>query len=147
MPTLDDFARLLSREGGLCVVTTLRPDLTMQSSVVNAGVMDHPSTEAQVVAIVARSSSRKLVHLRERPQITIVMRVGWEWLAVEGTAQLVGPDDPSPQFDADYVRVLLREAFSAAGGEHDDWDEYDRVMAAERRTVVFVTPTRLYSNG
>jgi hypothetical protein len=41
---------------------------------------------------------------------------------------------------------LRREVFTAAGGTHDDWDEYDRVMAAEKRAVVLVTPTRIYSN-
>jgi hypothetical protein len=45
------------------------------------------------------------------------------------------------------LRLLLREVFTAAGGTHDDWDEYDRVMAAQGRTLVFVTPTRVYSNG
>ena len=42
---------------------------------------------------------------------------------------------------------LLSAIFSAAGGTHDDWDEYDRVMAEQRRTVVLVAPTRVYSNG
>jgi hypothetical protein len=37
--------------------------------------------------------------------------------------------------------------FTAAGGTHDDWDEYDRVMAAEGRAVVLIAPTRVYSNG
>jgi hypothetical protein len=41
---------------------------------------------------------------------------------------------------------LLRDVFTAAGGKHDDWAEYDRVMAEERRTVVFVSPVRIYSN-
>ena len=36
---------------------------------------------------------------------------------------------------------------SAAGGTHEDWDEFDRVMAAEGRAVVLVTPTRSYSNA
>jgi len=36
--------------------------------------------------------------------------------------------------------------FTACGGTHDDWNEYDRVMA-EQRTAVLVTPTRIYSNG
>jgi hypothetical protein len=40
----------------------------------------------------------------------------------------------------------LRDAFRAAGGDHDDWDTYDRVMADERRTVIVITPTRVYSN-
>jgi hypothetical protein len=29
---------------------------------------------------------------------------------------------------------------------HDDWDEYDRVMAEQRRTVVVVTPHRVYGS-
>ena len=43
--------------------------------------------------------------------------------------------------------ALLRDIFTAAGGTHEDWDEYDRVMAAERRTAVLVTPTRVYGNA
>ena len=37
--------------------------------------------------------------------------------------------------------------FAAAGGSHEDWDEYDRVMAAEHRTAVFVHPTRITGVG
>jgi hypothetical protein len=48
--------------------------------------------------------------------------------------------------DAEGLRLLLRAVFTAAGGEHEDWDEYDRVMAEQRRTVVLVEPTRVYSN-
>ena len=44
------------------------------------------------------------------------------------------------------VPQVLRDVFSAAGGTHDDWDEYDRVMAAERRLAVLVGPERVYSN-
>ncbi|MDP8949815.1 MAG: hypothetical protein M3N00_06170 [Actinomycetota bacterium] len=39
--------------------------------------------------------------------------------------------------------MLLRDIFSAAGGTHEDFGEYDRVMAAERRAAVLVRPTRL----
>jgi hypothetical protein len=65
---------------------------------------------------------------------------------VEGLAELIGPDDPKPGVDAERLRLLLREVFTAAGGTHDDWDAYDREMAEQRRTVVLVTPTRLYGN-
>jgi hypothetical protein len=41
---------------------------------------------------------------------------------------------------------LLREIFRAAGGTHDDWDTYDRVMAGERRAAVIITPRRTYRN-
>jgi hypothetical protein len=49
--------------------------------------------------------------------------------------------------DSAQIRLLLREIFTAAGGTHDDWDTYDRVMAEERRTAVLVTPGRVYSRG
>ena len=39
---------------------------------------------------------------------------------------------------------MLRQVFTAAGGSHDDWDEYDRTMREQRRTVVLVTPSRVY---
>ena len=35
----------------------------------------------------------------------------------------------------------------AAGGTHDDWDEFDRTMREQRRTAVLVTATRVYGNG
>ena len=77
----------------------------------------------------------------------MVARSGWQWAAVEGGVELIGPDDPVAGMSADELRLTLRAAFVAAGGTHDDWDEYDRVMAAERRTIVFVAPDRVYSNG
>jgi PPOX class probable F420-dependent enzyme len=142
-----DFAALVGRDHGLCVVSTLRADGTIQSSVVNAGVLDHPGTAAPVVGFVARGGTVKLAQLRARPRATIVVRAGWEWAAVEGHVQLIGPDDPAPGVDAESLRLLLRAVFTAAGGTHDDWDTYDRAMADERRTVVLTTPVRIYSNG
>src|SRR5204863_380744 len=83
-------------------------------------------------------SSRRLANLRARPHTTIVIRAGWRWAVVEGSVELAGPDDPLPGVDAERLRRLLREIFTAAGGSHDNWDEYDRVMAAERRVAVLV---------
>ena len=137
---------MVGRDHGLCVVSTLRSDDTIHSSVVNAGVLDHPMTGAAVVGFVALGGSRKLVHLRARPQATIVVRADWEWTAVEGPADLAGPDDPLPGVDAEATRILLRAVFTAAGGTHDDWDTYDRVMADERRAAVLITPERIYPN-
>jgi PPOX class probable F420-dependent enzyme len=146
MIDLSAFAELIPIDHGLCVVTTLRPDGSAQASVVNAGVLSHPRTGAPVVGFVAAGRSRKLVHLRADPRATIVARAGWRWAAVEGTVELLGPDDPQPTVDVDALRRLLREVFRAAGGTHDDWDTYDRVMADERRAAVLLTPTRVYSN-
>ncbi|MEN3308293.1 MAG: hypothetical protein V7603_4495 [Micromonosporaceae bacterium] len=147
MTDLGDFARLVPAERGLCVVSTLRGDGTIQSSVVNAGVLDHPVTGRSVVGLVAIGGSRKLANLRRRPRATIVVRAGGRWVAAEGPVRLVGPDDLEPGVDAEGVRLLLRAIFTAAGGPHDDWPTYDRVMAQERRTAVLIDPDRVYSNG
>ena len=78
--------------------------------------------------------------------MTATFRNGWQWAAVEGRAELAGPDDPAPWLDAERLRVLRRLVFIAAGGEHDNWPEYDRVMDEERRALVFLRPDRIYSN-
>ena len=143
---LEDFARLVDGDHGLCVVSTLRPDGTIQSSVVNAGVLPHPVTGEQVVGLVSRGDAQRLAHLRARPRATVVIRAGWQWAAAEGPVELAGPDDPLPGVDAERLRLLLREIFTAAGGTHDDFDTYDRVMREEGRTAVFVHPDRVYAN-
>ncbi len=147
---LAHFESLVPLDHGLCVVVTRRRDHTPQTSVVNAGVLAHPLTGERCVAFVAAGRSHKLVHLRRDPTIAVVVRASWQWASVEGTADLIGPDDPRPQIDdgsaSRRLRLLLREIFAAAGGTHDDWPTYDRVMREERRTAVFVSPTRAYSN-
>ena len=145
MTTLHEAASLSSEESGLVVVSTLRADNTIQSSLVNAGILAHPKTGDTILAFVA-SGRVKLANLRARPQITATFRNGWQWAAVEGHAELLGPDDPQPWLDAEDQRLLLRAIFTAAGGEHDDWDEYDRVMVEQRRTAVLIRPSRIYSN-
>jgi PPOX class probable F420-dependent enzyme len=146
MTDLADFARLVSGDHGLCVVSTLRTDGSIQSSVTNAGVLPHPVDQHPVVGLVARGGTRKLENMRTRPYANIVVRAGWQWAAAEGSVELAGPDDPLTGVDAEGLRLLLRDVFTAAGGTHDDWDTYDRVMADERRTVVLLTPRRVYSN-
>ena len=42
---------------------------------------------------------------------------------------------------------MLRQVYQAAGGTHDDYEEYDRVMAEDGRTVVFVSPARIIGNA
>ena len=87
MATIDDVRILVELDNGLASVSTVRPDGSLQSTVVNAGIIDH-----------------------ER------------------------------------LRLLLRDVFEAAGGTHEDYAEYDRVVAAERRVAVLVTPSRIYQN-
>lgn len=142
---LEELRRLASSERYMAVVATTRADGSVQASVVNAGVVPHPSSGEEVVAFVTYGRA-KLANLRARPRATLVFRSGWSWAAVEGPTEIVGPDDLPPGFGATDVPALLRDVFSAAGGTHDDWATFDRVMAEERRAAVLVQPERLYSN-
>jgi PPOX class probable F420-dependent enzyme len=145
--TVDDIKKLVSLDHGLASLSTLRRDGSVQSTVVNAGVIDHPTQGVPVAAFVGRPVTRKIVHLRENPRATLLWRAGWAWVAAEGTVELVGPDDPLEGVEPSALPGLLRAVYSAAGGgEHDDWAEYDRVMAAEGRLAVLLTPTRIYVN-
>jgi PPOX class probable F420-dependent enzyme len=147
MTDLAAFAELVPLDHGLCVVSTVRPDGSVQSSVVNAGVLGHPGTDKRVVGLVATGGSHKLRNLRRDPRVTVVARAGWRWVTVEGEAEIFGPDDPQPELDSEALRRLLRDVFRAAGGSHEDWDTYDRVMADERRAAVLVSPRRIYTNS
>jgi len=144
---LDLVRRLAAADQGLAVVSTTRPDGTVQSSLVNAGVFDHPLTKEPTVAFVARADTYKLRLIAGAGRANAVFRAGWEWVSVEGPVDLLGPDHRRPDFPAEQIPQLLRDIFTAAGGTHDNWAEYDRVMAEERRTAVFISPARIITNG
>jgi PPOX class probable F420-dependent enzyme len=137
--TLNAAWELSRQDTGLAIVSTLRADQTIQSSLVNTGIV------GDRLAFVTYGPV-KLANLRARPQLSVAFHRGWRYAVVEGRASLIGPDDPSPEVDAEGLRRLLREIFTAAGGTHDNWDEYDRTMREQRRTAVLVTPTRIYGS-
>jgi PPOX class probable F420-dependent enzyme len=146
MTTLDEAVGLAAAESGLAIVSTVRGDGTVQASLVNVGALPHPTSGEPVLGFVTYGKV-KLANLRARPATAVTFRDGWRWATVEGPAELAGPDDPRPWLDAEVLRLLLRDVFTAAGGRHDDWTEYDRVMAEQRRTIVLIAPGRIYSNG
>ena len=76
MTGLDDVTDLIRGDHGLTVVSTTRPDGTIQSSVVNAGVLDDPVSGARVLGFVAGGGTRKLANLRDRGRATAVVRAG-----------------------------------------------------------------------
>ena len=147
MLELDRARELGAQETGLAVVVTSRADGSAHASVVNAGVLDHPVTGEAVVGFVARGQARKLSYLRMRPRVTVVFRSGWEWVAVEGEADLAGPDDHLEGLEGSDVPRLLREVYAAAvGGTQEQWIALDEAMAGERHAAVLVRPVRVYSN-
>lgn len=147
MTSLRDAVALAASESGLAVVSTVRADATVQASLVNVGLLPHPDGGQEVLGFTTYGKV-KLANLRARPQLAVTFRRGWQWATVEGRAELAGPEDAQPWLTTnDQLRLLLRDVFTAAGGTHDDWDTYDRVMARERRAVVLIVPTRVYGNG
>jgi PPOX class probable F420-dependent enzyme len=144
---MDHVRRFVRADQGLAVVSFGRSDGSVHSSLVNAGVIDHPVTGVESVALVVRGNTVKLRHWRHTPKATVVFKSGWSWIGVEGATTVIGPDDPLDGFDPSGIPQLLRDVFTAAGGAHDHWDEYDRVMAAERRTAVFIEPGRITGSG
>lgn len=148
MHGLDRARELAVQEHGLAVVATTRRDGSVQASVVNAGVIDHPVTGEAVLAFVARGAVTKLVNLRARPRTTVVIRAGWDWVTVEGEAELAGPDDAIEGLVPDDVAELLRVIYATAvGGTPDDWSTLDGTMTAERQTAVLVRPSRVYGGA
>lgn len=138
---------LASREAGLAVVVTYRSDGGAHVSVVNAGVVDHPVSGEPVVGFVVQGGGRKkLENLRARPTATVVFRSGWDWVAVEGDVDLVGPDDREclPWPDA---MAVFHEIYSAAiGGSPEDWAGRADAIEQERHAAVLIRPGRVYSN-
>ena len=129
-------ARSFLQQHHRMVVTTHGRAGSAQMSVVLGGPFD------QRVSFVARGDSAKVRNLKNDPRISVlVVTPDWRgWVTVEGTAEIkdwVGTDPEE-------LRVLLRDTFMAAGGRHNDWDEYDRTMREENRAVVLITPQRVY---
>ena len=143
---LDLVRSMVRKDHGLCSVSVIRPDGTPHSSLVNAGVLEHPFTGEAVVGFVTNGRV-KLRALRANPAASALWRSDWSWVCVDGRCDVIGPDDPTDGVDAEILRLLLRNIFVAAGGTHDDWDAYDATMQAERRAAVLMQPTRIYGVG
>ena len=74
--TVDDIQKIVALDHGLAGLSTLRGDGSVQSTVVNAGVIDHPVSGQPVAAFVGRPATRKIAHLRENPRATLLWRAG-----------------------------------------------------------------------
>ena len=146
MSNIEIFSNYLSEETGLATVSTTQIDGRVLSSVVNCGMIEHPLTGDTCVAFVSGSKAARLKHIDRGSQVTISVRRGWAWSSVTGPADLIRPEQLPETVDKEQMRLLLREVFHAAGGVHDDLEEYDRAMAQEGRIVVCVTPERVLGN-
>jgi PPOX class probable F420-dependent enzyme len=134
MPILADVAAMLKQQP-YAVVSTVRPSGTVQSTLVNAGLY------ADGVGLTTVGHSQKERNLKRNPACTVTIHHGPSWITVEGKARVYSWDDTDPET----MQRLLREIYVAAGGTHDDWEAYDRVMREERRAAVVIVPERIYA--
>ncbi len=119
------------------VVTTFRRSGAAQSSVVKSGAYRGG------VVFVALGGSAKLKNLARDPRCTLItVSASWsEWCVVEGAVEVRDWSNT----DHEELRRELRDAFRACGGgEHSDWNEYDRVMREDRRAIVLIKPHHAY---
>ena len=139
MATLDDLDGLLG-QNNVVVFTTFRRDGMPQQSLVTVGKIDGG------LAFTTRSRNAKAYNLARDPRCAIMLvRPNMRGFAVlDGSAEVQGPHNT----DAEALRLRLREVYRvAAGKEHPDWDEYDRVMLEEGRVTVLLRPDRIFARN
>jgi PPOX class probable F420-dependent enzyme len=124
-------ARDFAREHHRAVLATRTQSGGIQQSPVLVGV----DSEGRFV-VSSRETAYKTRNLRRDPwaQLCIVTEKFFgRWVYVEGDAEVVAlPEAMEP----------LVEYFRGVAGEHSDWDDYRRSMAAERRVLIRVTGRR-----
>lgn len=119
------------RERHQWVLATTRRDGRPQMSLVTGGAL--PSGELAIATYPQRAKSK---NVRRDPRVSIAVlgaAFGDEWVQVDGTARVVDMPDASDGF-VEYYRSI--------SGEHPDWDEYRRAMAAQGKCLILVEPTR-----
>ncbi|MFV0532658.1 MAG: PPOX class F420-dependent oxidoreductase [Cumulibacter sp.] len=97
---------------------------------------------AGVILISVTEGRAKTVNLRRDPRaaLEVTSKDGWAWATAEGPVTLTGPGLSSDSAEVD----ALVEYYRRAAGEHPDWDEYRRVMVADRRVLLTLKVTRTY---
>ena len=121
-------AQQFLREHENAVLATWRRDGRIQMSPVTVGL-----DAAGRAIISSRATTAKVRNLRRDPRATLCVFVEaftGPWVQIEGTAEiLTGLEAVEPLVD--YYRRLA--------GEHPDWDDYRRVMVADRRALIRIT--------
>ena len=124
-------AQQFLREHENAVLATWRRDGRLQMSPVTVGL----DTAGRAI-ISSRETAYKVRNLRRDPRAALCVFVEafhGPWVQIEGTAEVVTlPEAMEPLFDS-YRRLA---------GEHPDWDDYRRAMAADRHALIRVTIER-----
>jgi PPOX class probable F420-dependent enzyme len=130
--------RALLAESRLGVLATIKSNGMPQLS----PVTPYYDQDADVIYVSMTEGRAKTTNLRRDPRaaLEVTSSDGWAWATAEGAVTLTGPgtDPQGPE-----VKALV-DHYRSAAGEHPDWDEYRKVMVADRRVLMAMTVERLY---
>jgi len=113
------------------VLSTFRPDGSLQSSPVTGGV------DQQGRLVIASYPQRaKSANIRRTPKASVVV------LSDEFNGAYVQIDGDAEVIDVPEAVELLVDYYRAIAGEHPDWDEYRSAMLTQRKCLIRVTPQR-----
>jgi PPOX class probable F420-dependent enzyme len=134
---LPDNVREFASQTHRGVLTTFRGNGAAQMSIVSCGPYRNG------VAFTTTADRAKLLNLKRNPRCSLLISQEdwWGYVVLEGHAEVLSADNT----DAEEFRMALRDAYRAASGtEHPNWEEYDRAMIDDRRSVIIVVPDRIY---
>lgn len=122
----------------LAVVSTVNASGSAQATVVNAGLYDGR------IAWVSRGHTMKVKNAlkRGRATVTVIRPSDTRYVTVEGPATVHGWDNTS----SPDLLLLLRQVYASMGRPPERWDDFDGSMQEEQRTVVLVSPQRVYGS-
>jgi PPOX class probable F420-dependent enzyme len=135
-----DFNEMLPffQENHLAVVGTVSASGKPQATVVSAGPHDGK------IVFVSRERTQKVKNIRRegRCAVTTIKIDTRRYITVEGPAVAQGWDDN----DDPTQLALVEAAYASIGRPRSNWDDFDKSMREERRSVIMVTPERVYGS-
>ena len=139
MLTLEDLDSLLS-QNNVVVFTTYRRDGMPQQSLVTVGKIDNS------LVFTTRSRNAKAFNLTRDPRcaLMIISSDRRTFAVLDGIAEVSTPTNTDPE----ELRQILQGIYRAAAGkEHPDWAEYDKVMIEQKRIAISLKPTRIIGHN
>ena len=147
MTTLDDVIALAGPEQFLMTVATLRADGTIQASLVNAGVMPHPTAGRRGRSRSSPTARPSCANLRARPtdhaDRAVRLAVG------DGRGHRrdrSGPTTRIPTSTPNGSGACSARSSPPPAAPTTTGTPTTPRCVAQHRTAVLVTPTRVYSN-
>lgn len=119
------------------VLTTIRGNGRPQLS--NIVFLARPEGTVEISVTADRA---KTANLRRDPRASLYVPGDnfWSYVVLEARAELTAP---AAQPDDQVVDQLV-DLYRQVQGEHPDWEEFRRVMVADRRLVIRLHPERAY---